>query len=256
MADIQWFKISNDFFGNRKIKNIKRMRTGDKLIMNWLRTLCIASKINDNGLIYITPTKAYSIEELAGEFECKLSIMEQSLAVFQEYEMISINKGFITVLNWEKYQNVQGLDRIRNQTNERVKRHREKLKSNERVTLHETLSNATDKNRIDKNIKDKDFKDKDKEVKSVTSVTPLQTSSAKAPSLKHKYGEFKHVLLSNSEYEKLIEQYPNYEVLIKVLDEAKEMKGYKYKNDYLAIKKWVVKAVEEKKTSEQEVRLF
>ena len=63
---------------------------------------------------------------------------------------------------------------------------------------------------------------------------------------KHKYGEYQHVLLKDKEYEKLKSEYSNYEELIKYLDEYIEMKGYKAKNHYLAIKKWVVDAVKRK----------
>ena len=60
---------------------------------------------------------------------------------------------------------------------------------------------------------------------------------------KHKYGEYNHVLLTDEEYDKLMNEYPNHKEIIKYLDEAIEMKGYKYKSHYLAIKKWVVDAV-------------
>jgi hypothetical protein len=60
---------------------------------------------------------------------------------------------------------------------------------------------------------------------------------------KQKYGEYQHVLLTDKQYNDLKKQYNNYEELIKYLDEYIEMKGYKAKNHYLAIKKWVVEAV-------------
>ena len=64
---------------------------------------------------------------------------------------------------------------------------------------------------------------------------------------KKKHGFYNHVLLTPTEYSKLEEEYPNVEELIKYLDEYIEMKGYKAKNHYLCIKKWVVDAVNEKK---------
>ena len=62
---------------------------------------------------------------------------------------------------------------------------------------------------------------------------------------KHKFGQFQHVLLSDTQLQKLKEEYPSQWLdLITYLDEYIEMKGYKAKNHYLAIKKWVVDAVE------------
>lgn len=71
------------------------------------------------------------------------------------------------------------------------------------------------------------------------------TASAKA-NRKHKYGEYKNVLLKDEELQSLKDTYGNWEQLINYLDEYIEMKGYKAKSHYLCIKKWVVDAVKEK----------
>ncbi len=65
---------------------------------------------------------------------------------------------------------------------------------------------------------------------------------------KHKHGEYQNVLLTDEELEKLKTDYgeEKTEQAIQYLSEAKEMKGYTYKSDYLAMKKWVFKALEEK----------
>ena len=66
--------------------------------------------------------------------------------------------------------------------------------------------------------------------------------------VKHKYGEYKHVLLTNDEMFKLSNEYGLLaEECITFLDEYIEMKGYKAKSHYLAIRKWVVDAVQEQK---------
>lgn len=69
------------------------------------------------------------------------------------------------------------------------------------------------------------------------------STSGTAKASKHKYGEYKHVLLKDEELQALKRDYANWEELIKYLDEYIEMKGYKAKSHYLAIKKWVVDAV-------------
>ena len=62
---------------------------------------------------------------------------------------------------------------------------------------------------------------------------------------KKKYGEYKHVLLTDNELQSLKSDYDNCDDLIKYLDEYIEMKGYKAKSHYLCIKKWVVDAVKQ-----------
>lgn len=55
-----------------------------------------------------------------------------------------------------------------------------------------------------------------------------------------KYGEYSHVLLTDTQYQKLVGEWGETETerMITLLDEGIEEKGYKYKNFYLALKKW------------------
>lgn len=66
--------------------------------------------------------------------------------------------------------------------------------------------------------------------------------------LKHKYGEYNKVLLTDEELEKLNAEFGEEKTqkAITYLDEYIEMKGAKYKSHYLAMRKWVFNAVEEK----------
>jgi uncharacterized protein YdaU (DUF1376 family) len=66
---------------------------------------------------------------------------------------------------------------------------------------------------------------------------------------KHEYGPEKNVMLTDAQYSKLVADYGEAMAkdCIEELSTAKAMKGYKYKRDDLAIRKWVVRAVTEKK---------
>lgn len=70
---------------------------------------------------------------------------------------------------------------------------------------------------------------------------------------KSKFGEYKNVLLTENEHEKLKTEYQNHNELIKFLDEYIEMKGYKAKSHYLAIKKWVTDAVKKQNKQSEEL---
>lgn len=61
---------------------------------------------------------------------------------------------------------------------------------------------------------------------------------------KHKFGEFKNVLLTDDEHEKLL-ALEHGERAIEYLSEYIKRQGYKTKSHYLAIRKWVFKAIEE-----------
>ena len=65
---------------------------------------------------------------------------------------------------------------------------------------------------------------------------------------KHTYGEYKHVRLTDKEYNTLCQDFGDNQTdkAITYLDEYIEMKGAKYKSHYLALRKWVFDALKEK----------
>ena len=58
---------------------------------------------------------------------------------------------------------------------------------------------------------------------------------------RHKYGEYKNILLTDKELEKLISDYgkPIIDEYIKKMDEWIELNGKRYKNYNLALRKWL-----------------
>lgn len=76
----------------------------------------------------------------------------------------------------------------------------------------------------------------------------LNNTTPTAPK-KHKYGEHKNVLLTDEEYKKLQDRFPDYEAKIETFSEAIARKGYKYKSHYLAILDWARR--DEKKAPQQ-----
>ena len=76
------------------------------------------------------------------------------------------------------------------------------------------------------------------------------TTTAKA--VKHKYGTYKHVSLTDAEYARLKEEYGDEaDEAIAYLDEYKERRGYKCKNDNLTIRKWVFDAVKRERNEKK-----
>ena len=72
---------------------------------------------------------------------------------------------------------------------------------------------------------------------------------------KKKFGEFKNVLLTEEEYFRLeAECGPMLSSVIEYLSTYIEMKGYKAKSHYLAIKKWVVSAVKEQRLKDERLK--
>lgn len=154
MADIKWIKVSTDIWNNKKIKQIEALKNGDTYIVIWMKLLTLAGTINDNGYIYVTQNIPFTDKGLAVELNKPVKIVKEAIELFEDYEMIEIEDGYIVLTGWEKYQNVEGLDKIREQTKERVKRYRQRKSNAEcNVTSNADVTdgNATDID-IDKEI--------------------------------------------------------------------------------------------------------
>lgn len=158
MADVKWIKLQTDVFDNRKIKVIESMPDGDTIIVIWMKLLCMAGQINDQGFIYLTSELPYTDEMLATVIERPLSTVRLALQTFEQLHMIEIVDNFIQLPSWERYQNIEGLERVREQNRLRKQRQRIREKEQLQLTCHVTSrdSHDTDKNReeieIDKNI--------------------------------------------------------------------------------------------------------
>lgn len=241
MADVKWIKITTDIFSDEKILLLEQMPDADSLLVIWFKLLCMAGKENNYGVFLMRNRMPYTEEMLATIFRRPLNTVRLALSTFEAYGMIEIEDDIIYIPNWEKHQNIDGMEKMKEQNRIRQQRYREKQKQallcERNVTSR--YSNDTDKNREDKNRIEED--------NSIYDSDESLPAPQKKP-VKHKHGEYQKVLLTDNEVEKLIEEYGKDMVvkLIKFLDEYIEMKGYKAKNHYLAIKKWVVDAVKER----------
>lgn len=79
-------------------------------------------------------------------------------------------------------------------------------------------------------------------------AAPTTSTRKKDKPVKHKRGEYGHVLLTEEQEQKLMDEYGEIVTIkaIEFLDEYIEEKGYKAKNHYLTIRRWVIDAVKER----------
>lgn len=134
-------------FEDEKIDFIESLPECDAILVVWLKLLTLAGRCNAGGFIFLTEKIPYNTEMLAHTFRRPLNTVKLALKTLHELEMIEFDdEEFLKISNWEKHQNIEGLEKIRMQTRERVKRHRgrKKIEQKENVTLHVTQCNATD----------------------------------------------------------------------------------------------------------------
>lgn len=158
MADISWIKLSVNLFDDEKIKLIRKMPEGNAILLIWIHLLCLAGKTNDGGAVYIGQHMYYTSEMLATVCDQSVSTVRLALQTFEKFGMVSLKEdGLIVVENWKKHQNIDGMEKIReqNRIRKRRQREREKLKGLDNSHVKSRDSHATEEIRIDKNRLDK-----------------------------------------------------------------------------------------------------
>lgn len=165
MADVKWIKIATNIFDNKKIRIIEAMPEGDSILIVWFKILMLAGNVNDDGYVYFTKDLAYTDQMLSTLFNRPLPIIQLALSTFESFGMIEIIDDIIHISNWEKYQNVEGLEKVREQTRQRVSKYRERKRLECNVTDNVTVTqgNGTDIDikKENKNIIYGDFSEED-----------------------------------------------------------------------------------------------
>ncbi|WP_017210146.1 phage replisome organizer N-terminal domain-containing protein [Clostridium beijerinckii] len=135
MSDIKWIKLATCMPDDEKMKLIDAMPERDTIHYLWIRLLIQAGKTNANGLIYLNENIPYTDEMLSTLFCRPLASIRLALKVLCAFQMIEIaDNNVIKIVNWERHQNVEGMDRVRDQNRKRVQNHREKKKQLEAAT--------------------------------------------------------------------------------------------------------------------------
>lgn len=235
MADnkkFYWIKLKTDFFNSEQIDFLMSQDNGCQYVVLY-QMLCLNTANNKGRLAtsigeMIVP---YNIDKITRDtkyFNTDTVIV--ALELFKKLGLVYEEEH--NILKISNFDEMVGSE---TKWAEKKRIYREKQKQ---LPLGQSEDNVRQEYR-DKSIEYRDIdidkeKDKEKEVK-------------------HKYGEYQNVKLTEKEYNSLVSEYgSSTDEIITYLDEYIEMKGAKYKSCYLAIRKWVAKAVLEKKNSKED----
>lgn len=152
MVQIKWIKITTDIFDDEKIKIIDTMPDRDAVIVVWFKLLALTGKKNNGGLLFMSSRMPYTDEMLATIFNRPLNTVRMALKLFEDFEMIEVaDNKVISVINWEKHQNIDGMDKIREQNRLRQAKYKEKQKlltlDNKKSNVTSRYSNATEEDK-------------------------------------------------------------------------------------------------------------
>jgi predicted phage replisome organizer len=149
MVQVQWIKIYTDIFDNEKMKKILRGRDGDTYFRVWVQLLTLAAKSNMGGAIMLGENIPMTVQDIADTMNKTADKLRTIMDKLCTLDMIVVNDDVISIKNWDVYQSVTELEKIRENQRKRTQKFRDKQK---KCNVTETLGNTEEKNRKEENI--------------------------------------------------------------------------------------------------------
>ena len=135
MADVKWIKMIVGMFDGMSFKKIKRAKIGgesyrDKLTAVWFELLDLAARCNHNGALVGTDGIPFTdLDEIAVQIDRDEDELKLCMTFYLKERMVAIVDDAYNISNWCVYQNIEGMDKIRESKRLAQARWRAKQKS-------------------------------------------------------------------------------------------------------------------------------
>lgn len=228
MADVQWIKIKVGMFDGNSFRRIKRAKIGgekfrDKLTAVWFELMDFAGACNHGGAFIDKREIPYKdLADIATMIDREPEELELCMTFFINEGMVEIVDDVYQLSNWVEYQNEEALGKIREQ--KRIAQAKWRAKK------------ALGAGNVDSTV---DSTGPSTEHLPSYSLSPSMSSSkemegdckGETRQERHKHGEYGWVLLTDQEYERLVNELGLSEAkrCIAYVDEAAQGTGNKNK---------------------------
>lgn len=158
MAEVKWIKIATDIFDDEKILLIESLPDAYAIITVWFKLLCLAGKKNNGGVFLMNDKIPYTDKMLATIFRMNESTVKLALNAFEQFKMIEIVEGIITIPNWNKHQTLDAYERKK----ERDRLYQEERRAKQRALIEKSSDKSSERT-SDVAVSDIDKEDKEKD---------------------------------------------------------------------------------------------
>lgn len=190
MAEVKWIKLKVGMFDGMSFKKIKKAKIGgesfrDKLTAVWFELMDFAGRCNHDGA-FISPREIpfKELTDIAVMIDRDEEELQLCMSFFINEGMISVVDDVYMLSNWSEYQNVEGMEKIREQNRIR----QAKFKQKQKLLLGNVTDNVivTEGNATDIDIDKEEDKDKEIYISIVEYLNEKANTNYKASSKKTK----------------------------------------------------------------------
>ena len=218
-----WLKLKRDFFKRHDIRIIESMSNGKDYILFYLKLLL--ESIDHEGTLRFSDAIPYNENMLSVVTNTNIDIVRAAMKMFLELNMMEIfDDQTIYMTEVEKL--------IGSETKWAEKKRLQRAKEDNVPALSSKCPTEIE---IETEI--------DTDTDSETEVEDVPDANVgNKPPVRHKYGQYKNVLLSDQDYAKLVNEFPeDYQDRIERLSEYMKSTGKKYKDHLATIRVWAKK---------------
>ena len=220
---IYYVQMSKDFFESKNIQQLLATSAGDTIfriyLQLWCKSLATGGTLPLEGdvpmaeelaiILGLLPLKKLALDR----WQAELKIIESAVEICEKYRLIEVTECGIEFLMTGEYTRAWTKEAIEKRANRQAE-------TNEAAEATAPIETTQD------------------QPEETEEAKPEKKKKKPAP-VRHRYGEYNNVLLSDEEMEKLKSEFPNdYQKRIENLSGYMESKGKSYKNHLATIRNW------------------
>lgn len=123
---LTFIKLDINIYEDDKMMELLEHPDGYKFCWLWIGLLCIAMKSPIPGFLLKSAERPHTPNSISHKLRIPVSIVERAFQVFHELDIIDASNGIIEIVNFEKWQNVEKINRQREISRQTSKKYREK----------------------------------------------------------------------------------------------------------------------------------
>jgi predicted phage replisome organizer len=224
-----YLKLKDSFFSSEEMLMLESLPDG-LIYQNIYLRMCLLSLKNEGALTFKNMIP-YDLNMLSTVLRIDVAKMKLAIELFEKLGLVEKSDNEVLFMS-----DIQALIGKSSSEAERIASYRKRIAGCTKGV--QMLQNCSPELEKEKELKKEQEKDINSEMNKKT---------------KHKNGTYQNVLLTDKELKSLCDLLGSdkAKAVIDNFSELKEMKGYKYKSDYLALKKWGIEAYEKKYATSQ-----
>lgn len=213
-----WLKLKRDFFKRHDIMIIESMPNGKEYALFYLKLLL--ESIDHEGALRFSEAIPYNEQMISTITNTNIDIVRTAMKIFQQLNLVEMQDNQTIFMN--EVNKMLGSETAYAEKQRQYRLNRDKKDTLSTACLHRVRQEIE----LEKEI----------ELDKYTAAKPKKESKPKR--VTKVYGEFRNVKLTDDELKKLQDKWIDWNEKLEIFSNDKELHGYKYTNDYLALLKW------------------